>query len=94
MNKITTLAAISMFAVIMVMGAIAPAIASPSGGDGEKHNPKVAICHFDYNEMVWESDKMVNAHALVSHQDHGDKLVPSEITAEACEAQSLLPPKV
>ncbi len=103
MNKTISLAAIAMVAVIMGMSAIAPAIASPSGGGGEKHNPKVAICHFDFNEMQWEADKMVNKHALIAHLAHGDKLIhevhedpqhDDHITVLACLAQDPLDPPV
>ena len=99
MNKTISLVAIAMVAVIMGLGAFAPAMATPNGGDGEKHNPKVAICHFDYNEMVWESDKMVNAHSLLAHQDHDDKIISDHdddehITVVTCEGQAPLPPKV
>ena len=43
MNKLTTLAAISMFAVIMGMSAIAPAMAVPKGNSG---NADTEVCHF------------------------------------------------
>ena len=91
-----------MVAVIMGMSAIAPAMASPNGGNGEKHNPKVAICHFDFNDEVWEDDKMVNAHALISHLAHGDALIAdhtevhedgNHITEDDCTTQDDPPPK-
>ena len=100
MNKTISLAAIVMVAVVMGISAIAPAaMATPSSGE-PKHNPKVAICHFDFNEMQWEADKMVNKHSLKAHQAHGDKIiddadVPAEdtISTDACLAQDDLPPK-
>ena len=91
-----------MVAVVMGMSAIAPAIASPSGGGGEKHNPKVVICHFDFNEGVWEDDKLVNAHSLVAHLAHGDALIAehtedhedgNHITELDCTDQDDPPPK-
>ena len=97
MNKITTLAAIAMVAVVMGISAFAPAaMASPNGSHG-----KTTICHFDFNEMEWEADKMVNPHALIAHQGHGDKIIddvneePAEgfISTEACLEQDPLPPK-
>ena len=42
MNKITTLAAISMFAVIMGMSAFTPALATPKGNSGTD----AIVCHF------------------------------------------------
>ena len=84
MNKKYALPAIAMVAVIMGMSAFAPAMATPNEGGGEKHNPKVAICHFDNNFGVWEADKMVNKHALIAHQAHGDLLVPSQISVTDC----------
>jgi len=89
MNKKYALPAIAMVAVVMGMSAFAPAMATPSEG-AEKHNPKVAICHFDFNDNVWEADKMVNKHALKAHQGHGDLLVPDEISVEDCLAQDPL----
>ena len=91
MNKIISLAAITLVAVVMGMSAFAPAaMAVPN----ETHNPKVAICHFDFNEMQWEADKMVNKHALKAHQGHGDLLVPDEISVDDCLAQDPLDPPV
>jgi len=83
MNKKYALPAIAMVAVIMGMSAFAPAMASPNDNGGEKHNPKVAICHYDFNLGDWEDDKMVNKHALVSHLAHGDKLIDNHTEAHA-----------
>jgi len=91
MNKTISLAAIALVAVVMGMSTIAPDAMAVKNAD---HNPKVAICHFDYNLGVWEADKMVNKHALEAHQAHGDQLVPSEISVVDCLAQTPLPPKV
>jgi len=93
MNKTISLAAIAMVAVVMGISSFATvAMATPSSGE-PKHNPKVVICHFDFNDNVWEADKLVNAHALKAHQAHGDQLVPDEISVEDCLAQAPLPPK-
>jgi len=89
MNKTISLAAITLVAVVMGMSAFAPAMATPNEGG---HNPKVTICHFDFNEMQWEADKLVNKHALKAHQAHGDQLVPDEISELDCLAQAPLPP--
>ena len=94
MNKITTLAAITLIAVVMGMSAFAPAVMASQNGD----HGKTTICHFDFNEMVWESDKMVNPHALIAHQGHGDKIISDHdddehITVDTCDNQDPLPPK-
>ena len=91
MNKTISLAAIAMVAVIMGMSAFAPDVMASKNSD---NNPKVTICHFDFNEMQWEADKLVNKHALIAHQAHGDQLVPSEITVLLCLAQAPLDPPV
>ena len=102
MNKTISLVAITLVAVVMGMSVLAPAMATPSGGDGEKHNPKVIICHFDFNEMQWEADKRVNAHSLVAHLAHGDALIDdhtgdheegNHITEFDCTDQDDPPPK-
>ena len=96
MNKTISLAAIAMVAVIMGLSAFAPDAMAVRNAD---HNPKVAICHFDFNEMQWEADKLVNAHALIAHQAHGDEIIlnadqpAGTITALECLAQDDLPPK-
>ena len=101
MNKKYALPAIAMVAVIMGMSAFAPAMATPSEG-AEKHNPKVVICHFDFNDNVWEDDKRVNAHALIAHLAHGDALIDdhtedheegNHITEFDCTDQDDPPPK-
>ena len=91
MNKTISLAAIAMVAVIMGMSAFAP---DAMAVKNSVHNPKVTICHFDFNEMQWEADKLVNKHSLEAHQGHGDLLVPSQITVELCLAQAPLDPPV
>ncbi len=95
MNKITTLAAISMFAVIMGMTAIAPALAAGSNGQ------KTTICHFEaefFDEELQETvpaeysvinvnDRSLPAHlGTDGHEGHGDQLVPSDISADDCLA--------
>jgi hypothetical protein len=96
MNKITTLSAIAMVAVIMGMSAFAPAMAS-NGSNGQK----TTICHFE--EEFFDEDLQVTIPAEYSvinvnnrslpahmgtdgHEGHGDQLVPSEISADACRA--------
>jgi len=95
MNKITTLAAISMFAVIMGMTAIAPALAAGSNGQ------KTTICHFEaefFDEELQEivqaeysvinvNDRSLPAHmGTDGHEGHGDQFVPSGISADDCLA--------
>ena len=53
MNKITTLAAISMFAVTLGLGVISPALATQPDDDG-KH--KMQICHFQEEKTVVNPD--------------------------------------
>jgi len=96
MNKTISLAAIAMVAVIMGMSAVAQ---DAMAVRESVHNPKVAICHFDFNDNVWEDDKMVNKHALIAHQAHGDEIIlnadqlAGTITVEECLRQDPLPPK-
>jgi len=73
MNKITTLAAISMFAVMMGMAAFSPAFATKS---------KVDICHFEtvedeFGEVIdsyWEIISISdNGNAVTAHtENHHD----------------------
>jgi len=53
MNKITTLAAISMFAVTLGLGLMSPALATQPDGDG-KH--KMQLCHFQEEKTVVNPD--------------------------------------
>jgi len=104
MNKITTLAAISMFAVMMGMSAFAPAFAVGSNGQ------KTTLCHFEaayFDEVnqvevpdTW-SVIDVNSRSLPAHmgdedhEGHGDEIILNDdqldgtITADACLAQNL-----
>lgn len=105
MNKITTLAAISMFAVIMGMTAFAPAFATGSNGQ------KTTLCHFEaaYFDEVNQVDVPdtwsvidVNERSLPAHmgdedhEGHGDEIILNDdqldgtITAEDCLAQNTL----
>jgi len=72
MNKIISLAAITLVAVVMGMSAFAPDAVAIKNDD---HNPKIAICHYDFGAGDWEDDKMVNAHSLEAHLAHGDKII-------------------
>jgi hypothetical protein len=95
MNKITTLAAIAMFAVVMGLSSFAPAALASSN---DNHG-KTTICHFDFNDGVWEADKEVNPHALTAHLGHDDQIILNDdqpegtITVDECLAQEPLPPK-
>lgn len=64
MNKITTLAAISMFAVIMGISAFAPALAEPPA--------KVTICHVDVDEGGDPVTIEVSERSYDAHMAHGD----------------------
>ena len=81
MNKTISLVAIGMVAVVMGLSAFAPAMATPNENGG--HNPKIAICHYDFNLGDWEDDKMVNKHALVAHLAHGDAIIADHTEAHA-----------
>ncbi len=105
MKTTYTIAAIAMFAVILGMSAIAPAMASPN----DKHNPKTLVCHFDRDtnddgdettdDRAW-IEKMVNKHAKIAHLGHGDVLIaendvtdlPETISAFDCGDQLLADP--
>ena len=69
MNKTLTLGAIAMFAVIMGMSAVAPAMAAPT---------LVEICHMP-DKGEGERDPVtieVNEKSVPAHLAHGDKLGP------------------
>ena len=97
MRTTLTIAAIAMFAVILGMSAIAPAMASPNSD----HNPKTTVCHFDRdtnddgdettNDRAWIV-QMVNKHAKIAHLGHGDVLIPDTISASDCTDQVLPDP--
>ena len=56
MNKITTLSAIAMFAVIMGMSAFAPAMATPNN---DKSSATTAVCHFFAVYQVDEEGELI-----------------------------------
>ena len=68
MKKLTTLAAISMFAVIMGMTAIAPALATPKGNNGTD----TIVCHYF---ATYEMDADGN---LVLDEDGNPIVIPEE----------------
>jgi hypothetical protein len=102
MNKITTLSAISMFAVMMGMAAFAPAFAAGSNGQ------KTTICHFEaahideeLNEIpdTWSVNSVNNrslpAHmGYDGHEGHDDEIIlnadqpAGTLTADDCLAQN------
>ena len=97
MNKITTLAAISMFAVIMGAAAFAPAFAAGSNGQ------KTTLCHFEaahFDEELQEdipdtwsvitvNDRSLPAHlGDADHEGHGDTIITSQEEADACLANN------
>ncbi len=99
MKTTYTIAAIAMFAVILGMSALTPALADRNS----EHNPKEPVCHFytDINDdgditlddNAW-AEKLVNKHAMKAHTGHGDKIIvdevsdeDTEITAENCPLQ-------
>jgi len=84
MNRILTLSAIAMFAVVMGLSSFAPVVmATPSTGS-PTHNPKVKWCHFDRDvnddqtiedppnaDRQWEVLRL-NKHSAEAHEAHGD----------------------
>ncbi len=93
MNTTIALAAITLIAVVMVLGALAPVVmATPSSGD-PKHNPKVKWCHFDRdsnddgdtttNDRTWEVLRL-NTHSEAAHIAHGDLIIPGGVTEVNC----------
>jgi len=97
MKTIFTISAIAMFAVILGMSAIAPALADRNSD----HNPKTPVCHFDRDtnddgdettdDRAWIV-QMVNKHAKIAHLGHGDVLIPDDISAFDCGDQLLPDP--
>jgi len=93
MNKITTLAAISMFAVIMGMSALAPAMAVPKGNSG---NAGTEVCHYfaeyldeeetqlDLANSAWGVLYVSSQGAANGHTNHGDATITSEAEAGFC----------
>jgi len=82
MNKTISLAAITLVAVVMGIGAIAPAaMAIPNS----EHNPREFVCHFDLDpdsdeltdDAAWVV-KSVNKHAKVAHMGHGDEAADTD----------------
>ena len=96
MNKITTLAAISMFAVMMGMTAFAPAFAVGSNGQ------KTTLCHFEaahFDEELQEdipdtwsvitiNDRALPAHMGEGDDEHVDTVITNDDEKAACLAQN------
>ena len=104
MKTTYTIAAIAMFAVILGMSAIAPAMADRSNGQ------KSIICHFEAAHFDEDLQEDVPAEWVVinvnnrslpahlgddKHEGHGDLVIDSEnltneISAEACVLQDII----
>jgi hypothetical protein len=103
MKTTYTIAAIAMFAVIMGMSAIAPAMADRSNGQ------KSIICHFEAAHIDEDLQDVpaewvvinVNNRSLPAHlgddehEGHGDLVIESgihatEISADACILQDII----
>jgi len=96
MNKITTLTAISMFAVMMGVAAFAPAFAVGSNGQ------KTTLCHFEaahFDEELQEdipdtwsvitvNDRALPAHMGEGDDGHVDTVIEDEADEIACLAQN------
>ena len=100
MKTTYTIAAIAMFAVIMGMSAIAPAMADHKKTDpnNDRSNARTLVCHL-FEEETDEEGVTTDAHydglltnnngATNGHLDHGDKLIGvgvDEILLDLCRA--------
>jgi len=94
MRTTLTIAAIAMFAVILGMSAIAPAMATPGNPNS---NATTAQCHFDVViddpdtlgvdeslESAWIVLHTSSQGSTNGHQKHGDKLVTNDDEAFWC----------
>ena len=95
MNKITTLAAISMFAVMMGMAAMSPAFAVPKGNHG---NADAIVCHYfaaylDEEEteldtenslwaLLWINPNAIDGHTI-EEEGHVDDVFEGDSTDAA-----------
>ncbi len=101
MKTTYTIAAIAMFAVIMGMSAIAPAMADHKKTDpnNESSNARTLVCHLFEEEFDEETEVTTDAHydglltnnngATNGHLKHGDKLIGAgvdEILLDTCRA--------
>jgi len=98
MKTTYTIAAIAMFAVIMGMSAIAPAMADHKTEKtvNERSNAQTLVCHFFEEETDEETGDVTDAHwdglltnsngATNGHQKHGDLLIPDQISLDECRA--------
>ena len=101
MNRILTISAIAMFAVVMGLAAFAPAAMAK----GPEPQNKVMLCHFDADpdddpetdDSVWEVINP-NFHAVEKHiANHGDIRIgetnpdatPPTISEDDCLAQNV-----
>ena len=99
MKTTYTIAAIAMFAVIMGMSAIAPAMADhkKTEPNNDRSNARTLVCHLFELEYDEETDVTTPAHydglltnnngATNGHLNHGDKLIGDgvdEILLDVC----------
>ena len=81
MNKTIALSAIAMFAVIMGMSAVAPAMAVPPNPDSEA---TYGVCHL-YSDGNYAVLYTSNAGQLNGHVNgHGDEVVNDSVEAGWC----------
>lgn len=103
MNKIATLAAISMFAVILGLGAFGPAMAVPGN---EKSKATASVCHWDEVEddiltvdvdesleSAWivlylNGNGQINGH--VDGDEHDDEVIESDTLPSEITAEECL----
>jgi hypothetical protein len=105
MNKTISLAAIAMFAVIMGMGAFAPAMGAPGNPNSAA---TTAVCHYDLveddletevdesEESAWIVLHTSSQGATNGHLKHNDMVIgegDGEITAQDCTDQTLPVPE-
>jgi broad specificity polyphosphatase/5'/3'-nucleotidase SurE len=95
MKTTYTIAAIAMFAVMLGMSALAPAMAYHE--ENPKHKATASQCHYDVVEDIDETllvDESLESAWIVlhtssqgstnGHQKHLDKLVTNDVEALAC----------
>jgi len=64
MNRILTIPAIAMFAVVLGLGVLSPAMAAPGNPNS---NATVEVCHFFEEEFDEETNAVIDAHWGVLH---------------------------
>ena len=91
MNRILTIPAIAMFAVVLGLGVLSPAMAAPGNPNS---NATVEVCHFFEEEIDEETNAVIDAHWGVLHTSfkgaqnghvngHGESVIGDETNPDA-----------